>query len=183
MRTAKTDSETKRQSGEEKRAHGKPRAVFFSHPQISGSRMSDRRSADAKYQRMTIRRHSQAVRQRSAKPSSPVRFRVAPPRKGHLRVSFLRWRRHSFIGSAPCRHAARNPVRICRSEIDKLACQAESVQIFAFGEIPGDAPSLHRAGSVPPCGTESGSHLPLGDRQARLSGEERADIRFQRNSG
>ena len=26
-----------------------------------------------------IRRHSQAVRQRSAKPSSPVRFRVAPP--------------------------------------------------------------------------------------------------------
>ena len=131
----------------------------------------------------SIRRHSQAVRQRSAKPSSPVRFRVAPPRKGHLRVSFLRWRRHSFIGSAPCRHAARNPVRICRSEIDKLACQAESVQIFAFGEIPGDAPSLHRAGSVPPCGTESGSHLPLGDRQARLSGEERADIRFQRNSG
>ena len=30
--------------------------------------------------RMTIRRHSQAVRQRSAKPSSPVRFRVAPPK-------------------------------------------------------------------------------------------------------
>ena len=29
----------------------------------------------------TIRRHSQAVRQRSAKPSSPVRFRVAPPRR------------------------------------------------------------------------------------------------------
>ena len=28
----------------------------------------------------TIRRHSQAVRQRSAKPSSPVRFRVAPPK-------------------------------------------------------------------------------------------------------
>ena len=27
-----------------------------------------------------IWRHSQAVRQRSAKPSSPVRFRVAPPR-------------------------------------------------------------------------------------------------------
>ena len=26
-----------------------------------------------------IRRHSQAVRQRSAKPLSPVRFRVAPP--------------------------------------------------------------------------------------------------------
>ena len=26
-----------------------------------------------------IRRHSQAVRQRSAKPSSPVRFRVSPP--------------------------------------------------------------------------------------------------------
>ena len=28
----------------------------------------------------SIRRHSQAVRQRSAKPSSPVRFRVAPPK-------------------------------------------------------------------------------------------------------
>ncbi len=40
----------------------------------------------SKLQRETIRfvnsiwRHSQAVRQRSAKPSSPVRFRVAPPR-------------------------------------------------------------------------------------------------------
>ena len=30
-----------------------------------------------------IRRHSQAVRQRSAKPSSPVRFRVAPPTEKH----------------------------------------------------------------------------------------------------
>ena len=29
----------------------------------------------------SIRRHSQAVRQRSAKPSSPVRFRVAPPKE------------------------------------------------------------------------------------------------------
>ena len=28
-------------------------------------------------------RHSQAVRQRSAKPSSPVRFRVAPPTEKH----------------------------------------------------------------------------------------------------
>ena len=27
-----------------------------------------------------------------------------------------------------------------------------------------------------------GSHLPLGDRQARLSGVERANIRFRRNS-
>ena len=31
------------------------------------------------------RRHSQAVRQRSAKPSSPVRFRVAPPKQKALR--------------------------------------------------------------------------------------------------
>ena len=36
-----------------------------------------------------IRRHSQAVRQRSAKPSSPVRFRVAPPaEKPTHRVGF-----------------------------------------------------------------------------------------------
>ena len=27
-------------------------------------------------------------------------------------------------------------VRICRSEIGKLVCQAESEQIFTFGEIP-----------------------------------------------
>ena len=32
-------------------------------------------------EQMNIRRHSQAVRQRSAKPLSPVRFRVAPPEK------------------------------------------------------------------------------------------------------
>ena len=31
------------------------------------------------FEKKNIRRHSQAVRQRSAKPSSPVRFRVAPP--------------------------------------------------------------------------------------------------------
>ena len=58
----------------------------------------------------------------------------------------------------PCRLAARNPVRICRSEIGKLACQAESVQIFASGEIPGGATPFIGPGSVPPCGTESGSH-------------------------
>ena len=33
------------------------------------------------YPRFINRRHSQAVRQRSAKPSSPVRFRVAPPKR------------------------------------------------------------------------------------------------------
>ena len=34
------------------------------------------------YPRFITWRHSQAVRQRSAKPSSPVRFRVAPPNSG-----------------------------------------------------------------------------------------------------
>ena len=33
--------------------------------------------------------------------------------------------------------AQQNPVRIRRSKIDKLACQTESVRIFAEGEIPG----------------------------------------------
>ena len=100
----------------------------------------------------SIWRHSQAVRQRSAKPLSPVRFRVAPPKEKHPKMGCF-----SFGYAIPplsdrlrAAFAARNPVRICRSEIDKLACQAESVQIFAFGEIPGGAPSLHRIGSVPP---------------------------------
>ncbi len=57
----------------------------------------------------TIRRHSQAVRQRSAKPSSPVRFRVAPPTQNAPKwVRFLRWRCHPItkLGSAWCPHHA-----------------------------------------------------------------------------
>ena len=50
--------------------------------------------------RFLSRRHSQAVRQRSAKPSSPVRFRVAPPEKaGPNRVGFFC--SHRRIGPAP----------------------------------------------------------------------------------
>ena len=38
---------------------------------------------------------------------------------------------------ALCANGAQNPVRFRRSEIDKLACQAESERIFAEGEITG----------------------------------------------
>ena len=62
-------------------------------------------------------------------------FVNAPQRKGHSRVSFLRWRRHPHIES----------------------------------------------GSARPSGAaESGSHSPLGDRQARLPGVECANIRAKR---
>ena len=51
-------------------------------------------------------RHSQAVRQRSAKPLSPVRFRVAPPMKKDTRQGvFFRWTRRAesdlSIGGLP----------------------------------------------------------------------------------
>lgn len=36
---------------------------------------------------INIRRHSQAVRQRSAKPSPPVQFRVAPPCRSKVRFA------------------------------------------------------------------------------------------------
>ena len=39
--------------------------------------------------------------------------------------------------TALCRRRRQNPVRIRRSEIGKLACQAESERIFAKREIPG----------------------------------------------
>ena len=56
----------------------------------------------------SIRRHSQAVRQRSAKPLSPVRFRVAPPKNPARKCgiftfyllplhSYLKWQ--DFLGS------------------------------------------------------------------------------------
>ena len=41
-------------------------------------------------------------------------------------------------------HSSLNPLRIPRQEIDKLACQAEGVGIFAIGEIPlYDANYIH----------------------------------------
>ena len=88
-----------------------------------------------------IWRHSQAVRQRSAKPSSPVRFRVAPPNKGPHPTGWgpLFGRVTHANRPAPSAAGAREPVRIRRSEIEKLAFQAESVRIFANGEIPGGA--------------------------------------------
>lgn len=86
-----------------------------------------------------IRRHSQAVRQRSAKPSSPVRFRVAPPNESTRPAGrVLSFGRATHANrQAPRTAGARVPVRIRRSEIEKLAFQAESTRIFAKGEIPG----------------------------------------------
>ena len=43
----------------------------------------------------------------------------------------------TLSSSRALRARAQNPVRIRRSEIGKLACQAKSVRIFAKGEIPG----------------------------------------------
>ena len=51
----------------------------------------------------SIRRHSQAVRQRSAKPSSPVRFRVAPPKEKHpiLRVPIRDYKKSINLMGTP----------------------------------------------------------------------------------
>ena len=51
------------------------------------------------YPRFINRRHSQAVRQRSAKPSSPVRFRVAPPKKKHLQSRRFFF---EYLGNGTC---------------------------------------------------------------------------------
>jgi hypothetical protein len=55
---------------------------------------------------------------------------------GRQSATFFFWLGHSSIRSRSTRKAARNGVRIRRSEFDKLACQAKSVRIFAEGEYP-----------------------------------------------
>ena len=67
-------------------------------------------------------------------PTKNIFFVASIQRKGHLRVSFLRWLGHSSLRSSLCERS--------------------------------DA--------------ELGSHSPLGDRQARLSGGERANPRQRR---
>ena len=52
-----------------------------------------------------IRRYGQAVRQRSATPLSPVRFRVAPPKQKALRKKcFLFWSCYARFKPRPARH-------------------------------------------------------------------------------
>ena len=77
----------------------------------------------------SIRRHSQAVRQRSAKPSSPVRFRVAPPKEKHpiLGCFSFGYAIPPPSDRIPCRLAARNPVRIPAAERDSLAKSRQGV--------------------------------------------------------
>jgi len=69
---------------------------------------------------------------------------------GVNRMGVFLWRRHPVVKN---RHGARRfycfynlcapePVRIRRSEIEKLAFQAESVRIFAESEIPGGGKSI-----------------------------------------
>ena len=88
-------------------------------------------------------RHSQVVRQRSAKPSPPVRIRVAPPKKRWVlnRVPiFFFWRCPHGSGRAPHIFDVRNPVRIPRPKVGELAHQTQGVGIFAIGEYSGGAP-------------------------------------------
>ena len=57
------------------------------------------------YPRFINRRHSQAVRQRSAKPSSPVRFRVAPPKRSTCKAGA------SFLNTWGMEHARAKYIR------------------------------------------------------------------------
>ena len=63
-----------------------------------------------------IRRHGQAVRQRSATPISPVRFRVAPPKKRALRkqCSFFQW---NLEWNAPTVREIQSEIRLRRVDL------------------------------------------------------------------
>ncbi len=104
-----------------------------------------------------IRRHGQAVRQRSATPLSPVRFRVAPPKKKSTAIAVL-----FFFGRATHESDRARRFKQNRTHFSSLFHK-----------------NLIRNRNV----AESGPHSPLGDRQARLPGGERANIRRRRNSG
>jgi len=98
----------------------------------------------------------------------------------------------SFVFCLTCRFEAvlrsKMQVRIPRLEIDKLACQAKSVGITERSEVTLSLrPKNKREArplfcflldvSIRSCFAKqnAGSHSPLGDRQARLSGEERGN--------
>src|SRR6266545_4860092 len=56
-----------------------------------------------------VRCHSQAVRQRSAKPPSPVQIRVAPPGSTPPKGGVFRFRVVTSMGLAGCRHPSSTP--------------------------------------------------------------------------
>ena len=84
--------------------------------------------------------HSQVVRQRSAKPLRPGSNPGGASKERSNPTGLL----FSFFGGDTLFRIVlctpkvwQNPVHIPRSKIDKLACQAQSVCIFAAGEYPG----------------------------------------------
>ena len=86
----------------------------------------------------SIRRLSQAVRQRSAKPSfpGPIPGGASNRKSQPTGLAFSVGGASLFIARAPCA-CARDPVRIRHPKICKLACKAKGVRIFTEGEIPG----------------------------------------------
>ena len=81
--------------------------------------------------------HRQAVRHQTLTLTFPGFESLCPSHKKRTPIGVLfLCPRHSPVRSRSAREAARNGVRIRRSELDKLACQAKSVRIFAEGEYP-----------------------------------------------
>ena len=81
-----------------------------------------------------LRRHSQAVRQRSAKPSSPVRFRVAPPKRKHPEMGCFR-----FGNTTP--PSDRAPPALARSGIRSASAARRSASSLARRRARGYSPN------------------------------------------
>ena len=137
------------------------------------------------------------VRQRSATPLSPVQIWVAPPKKTvsllGCRFSFLwsatrfelrsaRLRRSRIQFTYPARRSTSLLVRrrarvsspMANTWVQRIKTSTPQKGVLFFVlEVPPDLNcALHAYGVA-----ESGSHTPLGDRQACLSGVERGYLR------
>ena len=115
---------------------------------------------------------------------------MAPPKRKHPISGCFRFGNTTPPSdpAPPALRAERNPVRIRRPEVGKLACQAEGARILPLAANSGDpvrggvfaleaSPFIGPGSARALRGAESGPHPPPGDRQARLPGEGRADIR------
>ena len=103
-----------------------------------------------------LRRHSQAVRQRSAKPSSPVRFRVAPPKRKHPIPGCFR-----FL-VAPLLHRAGLRPRFARSGIRSASAARRSTSSLVRRRARGYCRNTANSETIRPDGRsdmQSGERL------------------------
>ena len=141
--------------------------------------------------------HGQAVRQRSATPLSPVRFRVAPPtiKPSPFWTGLYCWSCYARNDPGSARQRRSGSGSHSPPE-DRGACSpgAGRANIRAKREIPEhrtpsrcpfllESPLLHRTGFSCAKRKKTGSHSPPEDRGACSPGAGRANIRRRRNSG